>query len=75
MSTLMSMRLAAALAMVISAPSSHHEVTMRDQRQPKGAAHLKLAPSDGSPVVDTTPESKRARRRRLARQTGCASHG
>ena len=34
----------------------------------KGLAPRNSAPNDFGPVIDTTPESKRARRRRLARQ-------
>lgn len=42
----------------------------RDSLAPSSTSRARLRSADNSPVIDTTKESKRARRRRLAREAG-----
>jgi hypothetical protein len=50
------------MAMISSAPLENYS-----ERPPRKRARRKAPPNDFGPVIDTTPESKRARRRRLAK--------
>ncbi|MEO3386055.1 hypothetical protein [Mesorhizobium sp. CAU 1741] len=54
--------------LAIAAAAEAVDAPPRPSRPPRPAR--RQAPIDGSPVIDTTPEGKRARRRRLARTGG-----
>lgn len=64
---MMSFRLAALLQMSAMFSALGGE---RASSAPAPKSRMKRLPAGNSPVIDTTKESKRARRRRLAREAG-----
>lgn len=63
-----SLALAAAAAALFGGQTMPFQDEVNEPRSRKKQRRRDPAPNDTGPVVDTTPESKRARRRRLAKE-------